>query len=260
MKILFDRYGAQVAEQIKSKNRLTGLIKVMEDAKYDWEIAPGALDSKTLQGKDVLVLTTRMTTPYSTAELTAITDFVIGGGGLWVMANHAGFSQAMINDNFTRYVSAVSSTFWTAYEPAAYDQKPGLPTRVNLNGTNLAGHPTLNGKKGWPVASSSSSVRVSEVVTRSFCGVYPNAFSDPICRLNNLPTVQNSQSELNITTGVVWALSLSQPRLTGEGRVVICGDSGWLGDVNSNVPGPGEFQNGDNPQYALNTLTWLGGN
>lgn len=259
MNILFDRYGAQVQAQLQSHDRLTGLFTTIESAGYSYSIADGELSSSVLDGVDVLVLTTRMTRAYSTTELSAITDFVTNGGGLWCMANHAGFSLNMIDDNFVRYVSAVSSTYWTAYEAAAYS-KTSRPTEVPLTGDNLADHPTIVGNDGWPLAPDSTSVTVTEVVTRSFCGVYPNAFSDPVCNLENLDGVVNTQNNTPVTPGVVWAVALNNSSLTGSGRVIVCADSGWLGNTDSTRPGPGEFQNGDNPQYALNTITWLGGN
>lgn len=259
MNILFDHYGAQVQAQQRYHDRLTGLFATIESAGYSYSIAEGELSNSVLNGVDVLVLTTRMTQPYSTSELSAITNFVTNGGGLWCMANHSGFGLNMINDNFLRYVSAVSSTYWTAYEAAAYS-KTSKPTQVPLTGDNLASHPTIVGNEDWPLAPNSDSVTVSEVVTRSFCGVYPNAFSDPVCNLENLSGVVNTQNDQPVTSGVVWAIALDNSDLTGSGRVIVCADSGWLGNTDSTHPGPGEFQNGDNPQYALNTLTWLGGN
>lgn len=260
MNILFDRFGAQAAAQLQYGNRLTGLFENITNAGYTYEITPdpGTLTSPVLNGFDVLVLTTRMQQPYSTSELSAITNFVSNGGGLWCMANHAGFNLGMINDNFLRYVSAVSSTYWSAYEATAYQSKISGSTPVNLSGTNLAAHPTIVGQAGWPLAIGSSSVSVSQVVTRSFCGVYANAFSDPVCNLENLNVI-NAQNGDSVTQGVGWAIAMKNSSLTNKGRVVVGADSGWLGDTDSRIPGPGEFQNGDNAQYALNTLSWLGG-
>jgi hypothetical protein len=78
------------------------------------------------------------------------------------------------------------------------------------------------------------------VVTRSFCGVYQNYFSDAIATLADLDNVINTQTDQAVTEGVVWALALEKSQVTGPGRVVICGDSGWLGSENSKSPGPGE--------------------
>ncbi|MBC8754592.1 hypothetical protein H2O64_07895 [Kordia sp. YSTF-M3] len=259
MKILFDRYGQQVQVQLNKKDRLTGMFNTLDEAGYVYDIAAGALSSSALAGYDVLILTTRMDNPFETDELAAITAFVKNGGGLWCMANHSGFNLGNINNNHVRYTGSVCSTFWSAYEAAAYSSTDHVNNEVTLTGANLSDHPTISGKDGWPIVSGGSSTQVDTIVTRSFCAVYTNAFTDTITLLENLDYVENTQSKLPITNGVMWSIGLSNAESVGSGRVVICGDSGWLGDTDSNWPGPGEYQNGDNAQYMLNTVTWLSG-
>lgn len=259
MKILFDAYGAQILADGGTGSRLSGLYAALDsqEVNYEHRVASGALTSNDLVGIDILVLTTRMETPYTVAELTAITLFVQRGGGLWCMANHGGFNQSRIMDNFTRYVSTVSSTFWTSYEAAAY-LRLNAPTEVILDKSNLSSHEIISGNPSWPILGGKKTNEISEVVTRSFCGIYPNAFADTICTLNNLNGVVNAQNNQPITQGVVWAMALENVDVVGAGRVVIGADSGWLGDTTSMNPGPGEFQNGDNAQFAINVLSWLG--
>lgn len=258
MKILFDAYGQQIVTQVQTGTRLTGLFACLDAAQYSYDIASDQEPlNKTLSNEyNVLVLTTRMTVPYTVAELNAITNFVVNGGGLWCMANHAGFNLSGINNNHTRYTGSVCSTFWSALEAAAYSSNTNT-SEVDLTEGNLTSHPTIVGQEGWPLADGSNSMLVSKIATRSFCGVYQNAFSENIAGLDNLPNVWNVQSKKPVTQGVQWAIGLSNPNSVGKGRVVICGDSGWIADTTSNYPGPGEFQNGDNAQYTLNTLSWL---
>ncbi|WP_298513309.1 hypothetical protein [uncultured Kordia sp.] len=259
MKILFDRYGQQIQVQINQGNRLTGMFETLTEANYAYDIAQGALSDATLNGYDVLILTNRMDDPFEKAELEAITNFVTNGGGLWCMANHSGFNLGNINNNHVRYTGSVCSTFWSAYEAAAYSSTDRQDNEVPLTGTNLSNHPTIIGAKGWPIVKGGTTTVVSSIVTRSFCAVYPNAFSTSIAALEGLKYVVNTQSSKPITNGVLWSIGLSDPKSVGKGRVVICGDSGWLGNTDSDWPGPGEYQNGDNAQYMLNTVTWLSG-
>lgn len=261
MNILFDRYGAQVAviRDKKSPDRLVPLFDAIAGAGWTPEIASGELLPPALADYDVLVLTSRMTRGFSDAELAAISSFVQGGKGLWSMANHAGWGPARQTDNFLQYNSAVASTFFTSLEAAAYSI-PDTSDAVPLSGSNLmTDHPIISGEPGWPIYNPGGDSRISTVVTRSFCGVYPNYFSSTIAMLGNLDKVTNHQSGQAVTEGVVWALALDRSDVTVRGRVVICGDSGWLGSEKSQpVPGPGEFETPDNPQFALNTLAWLG--
>ncbi len=149
------------------------------------------------------------------------------------MANHAGFSIAsQTQKDFLKYNSAVASMFFTSLEAAAYSI-PGPAIPVPLSGSNLTDHPIISGNPGWPIYSPGGNSRISTVVTRSFCGVYQNYFSDAIATLADLDNVINTQTDQAVTEGVVWALALEKSQVTGPGRVVICGDSGWLGSENS---------------------------
>ena len=151
----------------------------------------------------------------------------------------------------------MASTFLTGYQPAAYQNSSSGSAEVPLTGGNLADHPIILGEAAWPIASGSSGVQVTEVVTRSFCGVYPNSFTSTVVGLQDLDDVVNAQDGGPVTGGVAWALALDGGA-AGSGRVVIGADAGFLGNDDSTWPGRGEFQNGDNAQYALNSLAWLG--
>ena len=269
MNILFDYWGAQEQAQLglqpNDPSRLGPLYDQITAAGWTYNTGPETVDSSSLDGVDVFVLTSRWAQPWMLSELKALSAFVLNGGGVWNMANHAPFNAFPPPgdlDNYVRYPSAIASTFFTSFEAAAY-QIPNpqhLPTGipVNLTGSNLGDHPIINGQSGWPIATNSSSVVVSEVVTRSFCGIYPNDFGSTVCGLSGLSTVLNLQNNSAITDGVLWAMAVEGQNVTGSGRVLVMGDSGWLASVNSGSPGPGEYENGDNEQFSLNCLAWLG--
>jgi hypothetical protein len=256
MNILFDRYGAQVEAHLQTPDRLTALLSTIADSGWESSIAAGDLSPGILAGCDVLVLTTRFSQGFDAAELDAIIEFVHGGGGLWCMANHAAPSDDRQTDNYIRYSSSIASTFFASFEASAYMATTSR-TPVPLTGSNLTDHPIVHGQPEWPLVEGGSSAVIETVVTRSFCGVYPNDFSRSIVLMQNLDNVVNGQTGHPVSAGVEWALSLEGDRVTGDGRVVICADSGWLGNTESTWPGAGTFQLGDNPQFALNTLSWL---
>ncbi|MDG1331733.1 MAG: hypothetical protein P8P74_05345 [Crocinitomicaceae bacterium] len=259
MKILFDRYGQQVQTQLDTDDRLNGLFETLTNAGFDYDISWGELTTEMLDDYDVLVLTNRMNDPFLQSELAAITQYVSGGGGLWCMANHAAFGDDNLNNNHVRYTGSVCSTYWSAYEAAAYSKSSSAEnSAVTLSDSNLSDHPTITGESNWPITEGFRSQLVESIVTRSFCAVYPNSFSETVASLRGLGNVENIQNGEPVTDGVVWNIALSEVAPVGRGRVVIGGDAGWLGDTTSTVPGPGEFQNGGNPQYALNSLSWLG--
>ena len=134
---------------------------------------------------------------------------------------------------------------------------PGRAVEVPLSGDNLEDHPIITGSDSWPALADGGSSRVSSVVTRSFSALYPNSFARAVVNLRGQPDIINTQDLSGVTSGVLFQMAIEGgPAM--DGRVVLCGDSGWIGDTDSARPGPGEIQNGDNAQFALNTLAWLG--
>ena len=262
MKILFDKYGEQVQSILikGNANRLSDFFSAI-DAVNGWshDISQGTLSSTVLDRSkvDVLILTDRMDQPFAVSELDAIIEFVKSGGGVWCMANHGAFSGNQLDNNHLKYASAVATTFFTAYQPAAY-ALPTLVPPVLLTGSNLFDHEIITGNDNWPLYGENASTAIGTVVTRSFCGIFPDDFGAPIVGLAVLDKVVNKQNGKPITSGVLWASALDDAKNFGAGRVVIGADCGWLGNTNTNDPGPGQFTEGDNPQYALNTIAWLG--
>lgn len=120
---------------------------------------------------------------------------------------------------------------------------------------------------------------ITTIATRSFCGVYPNSFTNTIAYLTGInkqiasnpnPFVINFQTRelIGHSPQAVWAVAIyprelnsvnGKPSPTDKGRAVFGSDAGWLGDTTSCKPGKGQFQEYDNPQYFLNTLAWLSG-
>ncbi len=82
MKILFDRYGAQIQAQLSSGNRLTAFFDAITSVDgWSYAIASGALSTDALKGYDVLVLTTRMTQGFTLDELKAMVAHAEGTDG-----------------------------------------------------------------------------------------------------------------------------------------------------------------------------------
>lgn len=250
--IYFDQKGEQIEAQEQSGDRLTGLFAAIESAGWSYSIGP--LDSIPSSTR-VVVLTTRVSEPYSSDDIQNLIDFVQAGGGLWCMANHAAFDSSELSNNHVRYDSAVASTFFTSFEAAAY-QANSSGVAITLSGANLGSGAIITGKDSWPLAPGSTSQTVSSVVTRSFSAIYPSAFAEMVCGLSGLPQVVNQQDQEPITSGVSWCVSI-EGGPADQGRVLIGADAGWLGNTTSSSPGIGEYQNGDNQQFSLNALAWL---
>ena len=259
IKILFDELGQQVMAHENQGDRLTGFYSIID--RQGWRREVGTITAANLAGVNVLVLTNRMNECYSTHEIRAIVNFVHDGGGLWCMSNHGAFNGTSVSNqlnNHVRFDSAIATTFFTDFKSAAYQSTDPNEVFVTLEGDNLKDHPILNGgPPSWPSLRPDGNREIHKVVTRSFCGIYANSLSTTLVGLGDLGHVKNTQTGKGVGSKVVWAVALDDENVTGQGRVVICADAGWLGDVESNIPGPGAFQKPYNPQFALNTLSWL---
>ncbi len=255
IKILFDELGLQVSVHTTRGDRLTGFYSIID--LQGWQRDVGPVTAANLADVNVLVLTNRVEEGYSAQEISTIVNFVHDGGGLWCMANHAASTSNLLN-NYVRFDSAISTTFFTDFQAAFYQSTDPQERFVTLEGNNLKDHPILNGGlPSWPVLQQSGNKEIDKVVTRSFCGVYTNSLATTLVGLDGLAHVENSQTGEGVGDRVVWAVALDDENVTGRGRVVICADAGWLGDEESTFPGPGAFQKPYNPQFALNTLSWL---
>lgn len=259
VKIVFDELGQQVSTHETEGNRLTGLYRVIE--RQGWQREVGEVTAARLADANVLVLTNRVEAGYTGREIKDIVKFVRGGGGLWCLANHAAFkadSTARQLNNHVRFDSAITTTFLTDLQAAAYQSTNRSDMFVTLEGDNLKDHPILGGGPAtWPSVTPGGDREVQQVVTRSFCGVYTDPRSTTLVGLDGLDEVKNLQTDKAVGRRVVWAVALDGENVTGEGRAVICADAGWLADVDSTTIGSGAFQKPSNPQFALNTLSWL---
>jgi hypothetical protein len=253
LRILFDRYGEQVQVHLSQGGRLAGLFAFLDTAGWHKEIAEGPLTLPELARHNVLALTNRTSVPYTRHELEAIVQFVRDGGGLLCMANQAAESARTVEDqmnNHVPYDSAVASTFFVSFQAAAY--RSVLPKGpVILTGPNLGNHPIIRGDTGWPIANGKNKTTIEAVASERFCGIFPDTCSKVIVSLRDLgDSVRDLQDNRPVRDGVVWAVALDSGHVTAGGRVVICADASWVGQVTTGT--------GDNAQLAANILAWLG--
>ena len=184
-----------------------------------------AVTQNLLSGVDVLIVLLP-TTQYSSSEIDAIEGFVLGGGGLFCIADHTtswrvdgiiarwGFSQAsgyVIDSN--NYVGG--NNFWVYYEAAR---------------GNFAVHPITSGLTR--VQSAASNWFLSELP--------PGAVS--------IVTTDTDGTASPSGASVYAALDV------GTGRIVISMDCNYFGP--SDDPTYGLYAD-DNADLGLNTIAWL---
>ena len=204
------------------------------------------LSSEDLDSFDVLVVRTRypMEFDYTLEELQGIVDFVLAGGGLLLMSNHGDWPGHNPHD-MTQFDARLAGTFGAHLESTWFETPP-TGTLTELSGPDLLGtHPIIVGGAGEePVRS----------VVTSNCSSVLDTVGDPIVKLaRSMVDVRNGYG----AEGRAFAIALdgSWPR---KGRVVVMGDSGFIGSKDTDVPGPGLIDKGDNRRFIGNVIRWLG--
>lgn len=205
-----------------------------------------AVTQQQLDGADVLVIPTRdvrtdreeLDAPFTDDELDTIERFVAEGGGLLLMSNHP---------PFTRHDRVLAERFSVEVNETTL-RRPGGDKRITFSaGCLRSEHPTISGGKGGQAVESivinngtTISVPPEYAVVR-----YPSGLADR--------SGQEQQSD-----GPVFAAVVPEGHGHGTGRVAVMGDSGFIGSLDSNYPGPGLFGRGDNRSFMINTVRWVG--
>ncbi|MCB9677638.1 MAG: hypothetical protein H6737_21210 [Alphaproteobacteria bacterium] len=247
--VLFDALCLQAMAEQQTGERMSGpggLFDVLERAGHTVRLG-GLAD---LGDAQVLVLTTRHQVPYTLDEALAISAWVHAGGGLFCLSNHGLARAGMVAHNATVFDQTIASCFGTAFEPSWNRVKPTALMTLGVVGP-------LAGREGWPVAGDRTSSRVDRVTCNNCCGIFPSAVARVAVPLD-APGLRAALVDAPTTPGLAWASTI-EGGPAESGRVVLCADSGWLGNTTSRDPGPGLFQLEDNAQLALNAVTWLSG-
>ena len=174
---------------------------------------------------DGLVLTTRMY-HFSQVELEHIRQFVEGGASLLVMSNHPPFDQR--DDKLARL-------FGFSFKAPMYPWHGGHYGVTTIHEGDLGDHPITQ-------------TLANRVIFNNSCRIVINDAANAIV-LAKLPEESPPEN--------VFALAIDRPLGAKSGRVVAIADSGFIGGMDTTIPGPGQFEKGDNPVFMRNVISWL---
>ncbi len=247
MNILINRIGLQAQVHLRDGRRLADLLADLA-ARPDLRVAfspPVALSADLLNGQDVLMLTTRnkADADYTEAEIASIEGFVRRGGGLFLMSNHGDIPGRPYPD-LTASDARLARRFGIEIENSFF-AAPEWGRTVEIREEDLTqDHPVIRGmalenRVRSLVFSNCSSILPGEGVPLVFL---PEAMID------------NRDGRSPQSRCFAVALDLSAP----GGRVVVTADSGFVGSEGTTFPGAGLIARGDNRQFVINILLWLG--
>lgn len=269
MRVLLDSRTLQVRAHAADGARLAALIGNLEVDGSTVEVSEDRLISEAVRGFDVVVIPTRANSEgneYTGEELGSVGVFVREGGGLLLLSNHGPLPD--VPYDHTRYDRELAKVFGITIEPAWFalpeeglaEGELSAEARVGaIRAAYAAGSVALTTLEGEALASDhpviagpSGGASVRSVVTNNCCGISAEGCI-PLVWL--APSVMDWSKTYDPRT-CLFAGALDQGR-ERKGRVVVVGDSGFLGSEGTTAPGPGLIGHGDNMRFVLNALSWL---
>lgn len=245
-------------------------VELLRNDGYDVRASTGEFDAATLSAARVLVIVgargdndAEDDPAFSPREISAIAEWVLGGGSLLVATDHWPFGSAAASLGAAFGVEM--STGMTS-DPAHAEPERG-ESHIIFSRDNglLADHAITNGRN--------ASERITQVLTFTGQSIRGPAGATAFMRLADTavdapPTpaqvdrrggdVRVSMTYADPVSVAGWAQG--EAFAFGEGRVVVLGETGMLranrdriGPVGMNFPGY------DNRQLALNIMHWLSG-
>ena len=253
MKVLIDSLGLQAQVHLQDGRRLADFVSMLESIPHcSVTFSSGTpLTGGELDGQDVLVITTRYPGEhaYSQEELEAVPELVRGGGGLLLMSNHGDLPGSNPHD-MTQYDAVMAKRFGVWLE-CSWFQSGSMGELWELSGSALlTTHPIIRGGQGEePVRS---------IVINNCSSIVAGGRGHSIVSLSQgMADLRNGYRP----SGRLFAHALDPQTAAGEaieGRVVTLADSGFIGNDDTGIPGPGLIGHGDNARFVRNLVRWLG--
>jgi hypothetical protein len=247
MRVVLDSRSMQARVHVQDGVRLRSLLDGLSKVTVAVSMSSDRLTPGVLAGADVVFVPTRTIedgNDYSHDELTALERFVMAGGGLLLLSNHGDHPGGNPYDH-TRYDRALAELFGVKLEPAWFaDAELGTLTTIAAD-SMVATHPVIAGGSGAGAVTS--------IVTNNCCGV---AAADEAALVTLPQTMIDHRAGLEPDQyQFACALDSTEDR---AGRVIVVGDSGFIGTSGTSTPGPGLIDEGDNFVFSQNALLWLG--
>lgn len=232
MRVLIDGAALQSRVHFQDGVRLASFIACLASAGGQVAFQRGPLTD--LQA-DVLVIPTRSPadigsspgTRYSTEELDDIASFVRMGGGLLLMTNHGDVPDRA--PDHTAEDARLAERFGITIERTCFVDPAG-PAEMAAS----AGHPVTDGV-----------ARVVTMTTSSLIGTDATV-------LVPLPPSMIERCDRAPASGRSFALAAER-----GGRVVVVGNSGFIGTPGTALPNRGLLAVADNSRFVVNAIRWL---
>ncbi len=242
MEILFDQSGLQAHRHCIDQARLSTLLDQLRGLEMVTRVvfASPPLSASSLGDSSLLIITTRQS-GYEDSELDDLETFVSGGGSLFLLSNHGACPPLRNHFDWTEHDARLAERFGVTLEPAWFAASEGRRL-TTFSGDDLNGsHPIVMG--------GGAGSTVERVVTKNCCGVRAGSGETVVSLSTEMRDWRHAPLPVD---GLSFAVAVD--RDGGGGRVLIMGDSGFLGSPDTLKGLLGEP---DNAQFVTNSVQWL---
>jgi len=251
--ILIDAKGLQAHQHLNrtlreglQRDRLTTFVECIKRLGAV-DFSQSTIDAHELAHVNLLVITTRRPVcPFEDEEIRSVHDFVADGGSLLLMTNHSKVLGRPKMGHFTEQDGRLAAAFQIRILKACFKSlSEGKHTSIQNAGDDV--HPVLLDSSGSRVVHSVEINNCSGISAQSEKG-------RPILYLAS-DMIDIGPNELS-PRGEAFAWSIDSYG-RGEGRVIVIGDSGFIGEPNLGGSGPGLIDKAQNKLFIQRTVEWL---
>ena len=246
--IVIDRDSLQAFEHLSGQakgngpSRLSSFIRAIEHLGHSVSFDSLKASTNDWKGADILIIPTRRPGANVDPVLRDIEQFVSNGGSLFLLSNHSQVPTRPAMGNFTREDGKVARLFDIQLVDACFRTCP-QGTRTVISDAGTEAHPIL--------MDGSANRVVNEVVVNNGCAIDRDSAGAAVLLwpqgVEDIGPDNMSPDEM----AFCWATE------TEAGRILVTGDSGFVGEPGLPGSGPGLSNEGDNVRFIQQAIGWL---
>ncbi|MFW9786732.1 MAG: hypothetical protein ACFFE2_05410 [Candidatus Thorarchaeota archaeon] len=236
----FNAFGQQKVPNPAYKNRLSKFFEIIKENHSEEELVVGPITRENLGDALCLVILTRIHA-FSEDELRATVDFLQNPEhSLLLMSNHNPFEM---HDN------ELTSKLGISLTGGYYSGERGVYTEISED--CMTHHPIIEGEE--------SEKPISKILTNTTCRI-ESKLGTPFIYLPDTMVGRWSSEGESPLRNRIFGLAIDgqkEPNEIIKGKVIVLGDSGFLGDKDSTFPGFGMIDRGDNEIFIQRMFRYL---
>jgi len=247
--IVIDRNSLQARQHLQGNAigqticRLTTFVGLIEELGHSVRFENLLDPNSGLNGADLLIILTRPQGLPIDPFLKGIQQFVQDGGSLFLLSNHSRAPTYPKMGNFMIEDRKLARLFGIELIEACF-QTDQNQTLTNISDMGKEIHPLLTNEDGERI--------VNTVVINNGCAIDQNSSGTPVLLLPEDLIDIGPSGKSSKGHAFCWANEIER-----GGRILVTGDSGFVGEPNLQGTGPGLIDQRDNMLFIKQSIGWL---